>query len=829
MKKITFASLLVLFLLAPDSYAQIPEGPLSDLLMYYANIYSKPQIPQPIFAKKVVAKAQPDECYNGIGNPYPPGPPCSEGQPKVNQAYVWGLTQQGNVWFGTAPNTVCLVMGPLEGSAPTPVEAPSFVCEFGESTFVPPLPVPAIIGDWRPARIYEYNPVTQDLIDKSPLAGPLLNTTLGLRSAGSLDDVIFLAGPSLGKGINMFAFNSDGTFLKNTTLADYSDIRKWIVVDGVLYTAVQTTQGGGTVLRWINDPSNSAYPFQFEVVGKLDLEGANIALHEGRLFVTTWPASTSATSPLVGLYMSPVIPVGGLTSSDANNWVKVWDVKKYEPDPYVVRTYGGGDLASLDGTLFWGTNHVPFFATKVVLALADKGIINLDPAGDGIGTDDFLTTALGTHRAISIFAGKNFGTPDQKIELLYGEQYLPVYDSSAKSYTIAEDDMHMNKMKSAPKYGPSGIGNFWNTYTWTMGVGFENTPALKSLLVGTFDWSYLVEQGIIVVASQQGGNNPVAPGITLDPEMLNDYMDQLPSLGFGADLFVAKSANEPFILDSNDGQGNYLSYGIRTMLPSSIAPPAQQGVANQTATDIFYLGMANPMNLATDPNKPQGGWELIKLCPPPQVKVVTPEANVALQDGVTFQAEATGMCGIDKVLFYVRQAGGDAGIPIGFEGLSATFNSSTGYWEYPFDTTVLQDGYYVILASAGSPGKDGWSAAVPFSIRNWAVITMLPAAPNNKAGRTMPVKFSIRIAASVDPAMPYVYNPCLEIRIYDAKSPGTILQRSRFGFGSKDYRISEKMYITNFKTGTTPATYVVEIWRPLNNFMVGSFTFKTVK
>ena len=235
------------------------------------------------------------------------------------------------------------------------------------------------------------------------------------------------------------------------------------------------------------------------------------------------------------------------------------------------------------------------------------------------------------------------------------------------------------------------------------------------------------------------------------------------------------------------------------------------------------------MNLKTDPSQPQGGWELIKLCPPPQVTIITPEADVALQDGVTFQAEATGKCGIDKLLFYVRQAGGADGIPIGFEGLPATFNSSTGYWEYPFDTTVLQDGYYVILASAGSPGKDGWSAVVPFSIRNWAVITMLPATPNNKAGRTMPVKFSIRIAASVDPAQPFVYNPCLEIRIYDAKSPGNVLQRSRFGFGSKDYRISARKYITNFKTGTTPATYVVEIWRPLNNFMVGSFTFKTVK
>jgi hypothetical protein len=95
----------------------------------------------------------------------------------------------------------------------------------------------------------------------------------------------------------------------------------------------------------------------------------------------------------------------------------------------------------------------------------------------------------------------------------------------------------------------------------------------------------------------------------------------------------------------------------------------------------------------------------------------------------------------------------------------------------------------------------------------------------------MPVKFSLRIAKSVDPAQPFVYNKDLEIRIYDAKAPGTILQRSVFGTGSKDYRIDTalQLYQTNFQTGKTPATYVVEIWRPSKNFLVGSFTFKTVK
>jgi hypothetical protein len=219
---------------------------------------------------------------------------------------------------------------------------------------------------------------------------------------------------------------------------------------------------------------------------------------------------------------------------------------------------------------------------------------------------------------------------------------------------------------------------------------------------------------------------------------------------------------------------------------------------------------------------------------PPQVQIIVPQQNTALQDGVTFAATASDAGGIDKVFFYVREPDGGTGTPIGYEDLAATFNTATGYWEYPFNTTVLQDGYYVFLAKAVDKcGNEAWSQVTAFSIRNWAVIVLLPATPNNKAGRTMPVKFSIRIAASVDPTMPFVYNEDLEIRIYRCDntscSSKTLMQTSVFGSGSKDYRINGELYITNFQTAKTPAQYLIEIWRPSNNFLVGSFTFKTVK
>jgi hypothetical protein len=81
--------------------------------------------------------------------------------------------------------------------------------------------------------------------------------------------------------------------------------------------------------------------------------------------------------------------------------------------------------------------------------------------------------------------------------------------------------------------------------------------------------------------------------------------------------------------------------------------------------------------------------------------------------------------------------------------------------------------------------------------------------------------------------MPFVYNEDLEIRIYRCNnsscSSRTLMQSSVYGDGSTDYRINGEMYITNFKTDKKPATYLVEKWRPSNNFMIDSFTFQTVK
>jgi VCBS repeat-containing protein len=214
----------------------------------------------------------------------------------------------------------------------------------------------------------------------------------------------------------------------------------------------------------------------------------------------------------------------------------------------------------------------------------------------------------------------------------------------------------------------------------------------------------------------------------------------------------------------------------------------------------------------------------------PEVNIIVPHEGEALQDGITFAAEVIDVSEITEAYLYLREPGDPNGVPIGYEDLPAAFDQ--GLWKYDFDTTLLQDGYYVILAKAiDSYGNVGWSEVTAFSVRNWAVVELLPATEKNKAGRTMPLKFALRIAEVVDPLKPFVYNEELEVRVYDAADPENILQTSNYGSQSSDYRIDVvgELYITNFKTSKTPAKYMVEIWRLSKNFLIGSFTFETVK
>ncbi|MCB9259212.1 MAG: T9SS type A sorting domain-containing protein [Ignavibacteriales bacterium] len=599
--KFVFLMVLALFLFSSTSQAQLLDNNID---------------------YELLAKALPDEDFFGIGNPnnnYNPYLTSFSGTPKVNQAYVWGLTRVGNqLWFGTAPNVHCLVVGGYLG-LDLAHETDCWTCEFGETQYSNPfldamsVSIPGIIGDWRPSRIFMYDLDSKTLTEKTPtpLQSPLLNATLGLRSAGSHNGVVFLGGPALnGEGIILFAYNAqNGNFIGAMpiqTLADGyvpGNIRKWLVMNNELYLGVgvgellsQSVEG--RILKWTGDVTN---PFQFEIVGNIKGDAAELVEHEGRIFVNTWGGPT-------GIWMSPVVPaVGGLTNSDKDGWERVWGIEEYEVDLVTMNATGGGALASFGGYLFWGTMHVPMMSAGLHMQyFPPEG--PLDVAG----------SVLGTYRAISIFRGKNFGETNQEVDLLYGQKLLPAYDPS-NGWTIKQNNMP----NSTPLFGLSGFGNFMNNYTWTMQVYNDK------LYVGTMDWSFLVAGGLASILDvdlssdfimnlddalptnffnnpQDLSNFPYFANLDIDLSqvdlslvdqykqvMLNPSPELIPPLNFGADLWVFDYPNQPARPLSVDGVGNKTSYGIRTMVASE--------------TDLF-LGMANPMNLCE-----KGGWELIKL------------------------------------------------------------------------------------------------------------------------------------------------------------------------------------------------------------------------
>ncbi|HEX2251661.1 MAG TPA: IPTL-CTERM sorting domain-containing protein [Thermoanaerobaculia bacterium] len=700
-----FARLLVCLLVASTPVPAAATPATEPLRQFWNATYgagtAEGLLPPSTLERTLLAKARPDECYAGLGEvPHPalqPDGTCDPAEvdgtpavPKVNEAYVWGLALAGpRLWIGTVANTHCLVLGGFLGAS-LPHDNTSWACEFGTSPLAgPPFDLPDAVGDFRPPKIYSYNLLTGALEDRSPALAShpaeaaLLRATLGLRSAGTHDGVVFLAGPALsaGGGINVFAYRADtGAFLGARQLAAYDDIRTWVVAGGVLYAGVGDA-AGGTVLRWVGSVAD---PFQFQEVGQLPTEAANLAEHEGRLFVTTWPRLTGGTPQVAGLYMSAPLPPGGLVADDP--WTEVFLFSDYEIDPVTAATYGGGALASFDGHLWFGTMHVPFLST--VAAVTILGAEGLDGGDDVLDPEDLLAVALGTYRPISIFRGRGFGTADEAIDLVYGLPYLPRYDPFAETYTWAPDADHEQGMVAAgwaadplPTQGLSGFGNFFNVYTWAMAVHDGQ------LFTGTFDWSYLLGQLFVDLLLGEVVADLPQP-ISADLPPFAEALD-LPIFP-GADLWRVAEADAAWQPESLDGLGNIANYGVRTMVAGA---------------DLF-VGSANPMNLLTDLEDPlpEGGWELLCLG---ECTFAAPEVVASKEARGTLRRGATALFDISVTntgLFPVPDGEGpevEDVLPAGLTLVGATADAGEVTLDLPANTVrwngVLEPGQTVIL------------------------------------------------------------------------------------------------------------------------------------
>ncbi len=551
----------------------------------------------------LLATAPEDECFFGVGdtrnnykfyiNDFDSSPPACNRTLKRNETYVWSLTKFGDtLFFGSGSNVPCLAVESYMEMTDSYYRPNDIVCEFTENA--------EGMRDWRPPTLYKYNQATDErqrlLLPKE--AVELRLSTTGIRSAGyHPSGLVFLAGPNREDGINIWAFNGKtGTYISCATIdLGYSNIRQFVNgSDGNLYAGLGGAESkmakGGAVVKWGGNladifSGDLTTLFDFDFVGnKMDGEVVYLSEHEGRLFVDTWPDRSkmwpNKERQTGGLWMSSPLPL-----KNNAQWKKLWAAGNYEPDPLVASTIGGGAMASYGGWLNWGTMQVPGSAYR------------LWEIAHGEPKDDFEKRYITEHvwREISIFRGKNFGTPDQKIQLLYGgTSVFPndppgtyrTYTTSRKA-TVAEliqaDKEHpgnrsewreyknrnihifkskMNLMNLKPLYGRGGFGNEWNAYTWTMAV-YNN-----DLYVGTMDHSELT--------------------------MGDGSFDYDRRYIWGGDLYKFENSNMDAIPVSQDGLGNSKNFGFRTIF--------------QDGKDLF-IGTANPFNLSDD----QGGWELIKI------------------------------------------------------------------------------------------------------------------------------------------------------------------------------------------------------------------------
>ena len=622
-------------------------------------------------------------CRGLFSNPSSRGAPCCSFEPiadlqtqcipKINDAYAWGLNitpipvtpepTGPTVWEGTVANGSCQTQGPnnfVRGAPTPPSVGNDDVCEFG---FGPPLYSPAetvpFLGDQRTPHIYTYNTQSGVLNERfvNNCGGidqtALLASSVGLRSVGILGDIVFLAGPALPilqpddsyqlGGINMFAFQaSNGNCLGGMNFGQWTDVRKWVALNNVLYVAVGNKSAlpnkvfaGGSVLRW---RGNLANPFVFEVVGNLDGIGSNIASHAGKIYVTTWPnltgdgaldnlpniidtgdspiplSSLSSLAPAAGLFMSPTVPSGGLTASHATKWKKVWRASNYEPDLLIALTYGGGDLASYGGWLYWGTMHVANTAFNYFTAVypPNPPLVSRSQAEFDVKKK--------TYRSNAIFRGKNFGSSTQQIQLLYGEASLPVFTPNQDPATGGTWAPRSNNMFSSPLYGPSGFGNMSNGYTWIMRVvGTNSQLCVGTLEIDSTSVTPCCPPNLCGTRAPNICDLNLCPGTLSCPcpscpaSCLEANASCLPQAERGGDLYCFPNATSPAVAVNLDGFGNENNGGNRTMAVSG---------------NVLYVGTANNSNLDSTPVDPitgkgtAGGWELIRLelqPPPPPV------------------------------------------------------------------------------------------------------------------------------------------------------------------------------------------------------------------
>ncbi len=562
-------------------------------------------VARPTLDFKLAAKAEPDDCYQEIGYDRV-ALPCPAGyQEAVNQSYVFSGAVVGDwLYFGTIANTVCHIQGYMGSMHPYASRSGKLVCEMAAGPARRSLGLTQN-GDLRPPKVYRINVVTNALEDLTPSTAtfPDYARQFGLRGAGTHNGVVFLAGPvqcppGRACGLQMFAYDGrTGDLIDGTTMPEYANIRRGIVVKDRLYFGMRASGGSyaGNVVKWTG---TYADPFHFENVANLPSEPGYIAEHNGRIAVGGWvltPYGKSVAGP-AKILLSPAIPdVSGLTSTHANTWQVLFSMDDYDPEPVVGNAMHFGDLISWRGKLYFSTYELPL-----------NPLINAWTAYGKPSTPvQRLVSFTRTARPTSIFELSNAGEADQSVRLLYGSKTFQVYDAASKKWVEKP-----NKLGQTPKFGKAGFGNPFNYYSWTWTLWQDR------LYMGTFDATTTFDDIIDGVTVQKALFDLPADIEAAITPIARTYT----AMYGGGDVWRMDTPESKAVPENLRGFGNPRDHGLRVWAP----------FPNR---DVLLAGMATYRNLEPD-KKNAGGWEIYSLTDK------APRKAKPLTVGVTFTPAA---------------------------------------------------------------------------------------------------------------------------------------------------------------------------------------------
>jgi hypothetical protein len=558
-----------------------------------------------------ILQAPVDESYFGANDPrnlYDPlsdKHPLAGSEPRRNGGYAWGVTTHGDeIWYGAFMNGWCLWLQPAGLPAPTADTADLY-------NFRSPINACDLREKNRPPVIQIFDSKSQKLSvyqSDDPRFAAAMSDLVAIRSAATVGDTIFI-GALIGgdgaaasgsmdsddsyffKGIRVIAINATTKkFLGAVTIRELNESRKMSVIDQPdgtkgLYLGASSRSGKSYLLRWTGSSANpfpaakdGGYP-GFEKVA--DNSGAGMigeikAIKDSagatRLVVSTW-SSWPSVNKSGGLYLSSPMPRDGFHAKAQGSFTPLVILDKFDPDPLLGPTWGGGMLSIYQGKIYWGTMTIgSVYAGAYNLA---NPRLAMTPA-----IRDNFARALSS-RAAHVFRIDPKDPANPKVELLFGSEYFPVVDPADGSLSYKA-----NLLGLKPLMGDAGFGYGTVNYSWESAV-FDD-----KLFIGTMDYS----GGLVdyIANKKFAGDYQINANLRVAKEQ-----------GFvaGGDMVVFENGHDQPRIITRDGLGNPDVNGFRNFLilnGSLYVGTSSEANMGPTAGYAFY-------RLQTDRNGPAKG------------------------------------------------------------------------------------------------------------------------------------------------------------------------------------------------------------------------------